>query len=66
MSSFGAESKKSNWPSFGKQHWKTTLAECFLFNAGVIDRRGRIETKNTVSDFNSLETKEDLVLALAY
>ncbi len=57
MSSFGAESKRVIGLVSGNNTGKTTLAECFLFNAGVIDRRGRIETKNTVSDFNSLETK---------
>ncbi|MHA4810213.1 elongation factor G [Flavitalea flava] len=34
---------------------KTTLAECMLFEAGLINRRGTIEEKNTVSDFYELE-----------
>ena len=34
---------------------KTTLAECMLFEAGLITRRGTIEEKNTVSDFHDLE-----------
>jgi elongation factor G len=34
---------------------KTTLAECMLFEAGLITRRGTIEEKNTVSDFYELE-----------
>ncbi|TVZ27937.1 elongation factor G [Gillisia sp. Hel_I_86] len=34
---------------------KTTLAETMLFEAGLINRRGSIETKNTVSDFHEIE-----------
>lgn len=34
---------------------KTTLAECMLFEAGAINRRGTIADNNTVSDFNELE-----------
>ena len=34
---------------------KTTLAETMLFEGKVIDRRGTIEDKNTVSDFDDLE-----------
>ncbi|MBK8614494.1 MAG: elongation factor G [Flavobacteriales bacterium] len=34
---------------------KTTLAETMLFEAGLIKRRGRIEDKNTVSDFHEIE-----------
>ena len=34
---------------------KTTLAECMLFEAGLITRRGAIEEKNTVGDFYELE-----------
>ncbi|MBS1583905.1 MAG: elongation factor G [Bacteroidetes bacterium] len=34
---------------------KTTLAETMLFEAGLITRRGRVEDKNTVSDFNEIE-----------
>ncbi|QQR86574.1 MAG: elongation factor G [Flavobacteriales bacterium] len=34
---------------------KTTLAETMLFEAGLITRRGRVEDKNTVSDFNAIE-----------
>jgi elongation factor G len=34
---------------------KTTLAECMLYEAGLITRRGTIEEKNTVSDFSELE-----------
>ncbi|HLX91495.1 MAG TPA: elongation factor G [Puia sp.] len=34
---------------------KTTLAECMLFEAAIINRRGSIEEKNTVGDFYELE-----------
>jgi elongation factor G len=34
---------------------KTTLAECMLFEAGLINRRGSIEEKNTTGDFYELE-----------
>ncbi|MFT3885668.1 MAG: elongation factor G [Flavobacteriales bacterium] len=34
---------------------KTTLAETMLFEAGLLQRRGRVEDKNTVSDFHDLE-----------
>ncbi len=34
---------------------KTTLAETMLFEAGLIQRRGRVEDKNTVSDHHPLE-----------
>ncbi len=34
---------------------KTTLTETMLFEAGLINRRGTIEDKNTVSDFHEIE-----------
>jgi elongation factor G len=34
---------------------KTTLAECMLFESGAINRRGDINSKNTVSDFSEIE-----------
>ena len=34
---------------------KTTLSEAMLFEGKVIDRRGTVEDKNTVSDNNELE-----------
>jgi len=34
---------------------KTTLAEAMLFEGGIIDRRGDVESKNTVSDFREIE-----------
>ena len=34
---------------------KTTLAECMLFEAGLINRRGTVADGNTVSDYHELE-----------
>jgi elongation factor G len=34
---------------------KTTLAEAMLFEGGVINRRGEVTAKNTVSDFTQIE-----------
>lgn len=34
---------------------KTTLAETMLYEAGLINRRGTVENKNTVSDYHELE-----------
>lgn len=34
---------------------KTTLAETMLFEAGLINRRGTVETKNTVADYHEIE-----------
>ncbi|MFZ1799414.1 MAG: elongation factor G [Chitinophagaceae bacterium] len=34
---------------------KTTLAECMLFEAGLISRKGNIAEKTTISDFHTLE-----------
>ena len=34
---------------------KTTLAESMLFDAGIIQKRGSIAAKNTVSDYHELE-----------
>jgi elongation factor G len=34
---------------------KTTLAEAMLFQGGIIERRGEVEHKNTVSDFKEIE-----------
>jgi elongation factor G len=34
---------------------KTLLAEDMLFEAGIIHRRGSIETKNTISDYHEIE-----------
>jgi elongation factor G len=34
---------------------KTSLAECMLFEAGLISRRGSVSDRNTVSDYHDLE-----------
>jgi len=34
---------------------KTTLAEAMLFEGGIINRRGEVTAKNTVSDYNQIE-----------
>ncbi|WP_324719121.1 elongation factor G [Salinimicrobium sp. HB62] len=34
---------------------KTTLAETMLFEAGLINRRGTVEARNTVSDYHEIE-----------
>ncbi|MFP4366653.1 MAG: elongation factor G [Bacteroidales bacterium] len=38
---------------------KTTLVEAMLFEGGVIERRGSIENKNTVSDYNEIEHENE-------
>jgi len=38
---------------------KTTLAEAMLFEGGVIERRGDIKHKNTVSDYSLIEQEND-------
>lgn len=42
----------------GNGSGKTTLAECFLYNTKVTNRLGSVESKNTVSDYSSLEHKK--------
>jgi elongation factor G len=34
---------------------KTTLAECMLYEAGLVNRKGSVEENNTVGDFHQLE-----------
>ena len=34
---------------------KTTLAETMMFEAGIINRRGTVEERNTVSDYHDIE-----------
>ena len=38
---------------------KTTLAEAMLFEGGIIDRRGDVSSKNTVSDHNQIEQENE-------
>lgn len=39
----------------GTKSGKTTLAETMLFEAGLINRRGSVEDKNTTSDWHEIE-----------
>lgn len=39
----------------GAKAGKSTLAECMLFEGGVINRRGTIDDGNTVSDYREIE-----------
>lgn len=39
----------------GAHSGKTTLAETMLFEANIINRRGTVEQKNTVSDYHEIE-----------
>ena len=39
----------------GAKSGKTTLAEAMLFEGGLINRRGSVEDKNTVSDYREIE-----------
>jgi elongation factor G len=38
---------------------KTTLSETMLFEAGLLKRRGTVEDKNTVSDYNPIEQERE-------
>ncbi len=38
---------------------KTTIIEAMLFEGGIIDRRGAVESKNTVSDYNEIEHENE-------
>jgi len=42
---------------------KTSLNEAFLFNTGLISRMGKIEDKNTVSDYDSEEQKRGISIS---
>ncbi len=37
---------------------KTTLAESMMFEGGLINRRGEVESKNTVSDYHRIEHEQ--------
>lgn len=39
----------------GAKSGKTTMAEAMAFNGGVINRRGTVEDKNTISDYREIE-----------
>ncbi|MBS9766747.1 MAG: elongation factor G [Flavobacteriaceae bacterium] len=38
---------------------KTTLAETMLFEAGLLNRRGTVEAKNTISDYHEVEHERE-------
>ena len=42
---------------------KTTLVEAMMYNSGVIDRMGRVEDGNTVSDFDQEETNRTISIS---
>ena len=44
---------------------KTTLMEALLFAAGAIDRQGRVEDGNAVTDFDAEETKRKISISAA-
>lgn len=39
---------------------KTTLAECMLFEGKMINRKGSVDDKNTVSDYRLIETERQI------
>ena len=41
---------------------KTTMVETMLFEAGLINRRGTIEGKNTVSDYHEIEKEREMTV----
>jgi len=43
---------------------KTTLVENLLAKAGVIDKPGKVESKNTVSDFDPFEQERQISINL--
>ena len=45
---------------------KTTLAECMIFEAGLISRRGTVEEQNTVSDYYELEQERGSFVFSSY
>ncbi|MBN1299541.1 MAG: elongation factor G [Actinobacteria bacterium] len=63
MSSSGSGNKKVIGLVSGNGSGKTSLAECFLFNSGTVNRLGKIESKNTVSDYSQLEIKKGFSLS---
>ncbi|HIS94218.1 MAG TPA: elongation factor G, partial [Candidatus Ventricola gallistercoris] len=44
---------------------KTTLVEAMLYASGAIDRQGRVEDGNTVSDYDPEETKRHISISAA-
>ena len=52
----------------GAKSGKTTLGEAMLFEGGIINRRGTVEDKNTVSDYRpiELERQNSVVASVLY
>ena len=44
---------------------KTTLTEAMLFNAGLLDRMGKVDDGSTVSDYDPEETKRHISISAA-
>ena len=44
---------------------KTTLTEAMLFNAGLLDRMGKVDDGTTVSDYDPEETKRHISISAA-
>ena len=44
---------------------KTTLTEAMLFNAGLLDRMGKVDDGSTVSDYDPEETKRHISISTA-
>lgn len=42
---------------------KTTLTEAIMFNAGLIDRMGKVEDGNTVSDYDAEEIRRGISIS---
>jgi elongation factor G len=55
MSRKGCSNNKVIGLVSGNGSGKTTLAECLLFNSKSIERLGKVEEKNTVSDYADME-----------
>jgi len=58
MSGKGCSNNKVIGLVSGNSSGKTTLAECLLFNSKSNDRLGKVEKKNTVSDFSEMEKEK--------
>ena len=41
---------------------KTTIAETMLFEAGLVNRRGSVENKNTVADYHEIEHERETTI----
>ncbi|HAJ95365.1 MAG TPA: elongation factor G, partial [Actinobacteria bacterium] len=58
MSEKGCSNNKIIGLVSGNGVGKTTLSECLLFNSKSTDRHGKINEKNTVSDFSDMEKEK--------